>query len=214
MPLRVIIADSFDYGCNSMENFLRENFDCELIHKTNKGSDVVYLLQHNRFDLVIADMDLYDMPTAELCRQLAQLQLPVPVIGLSTGDEYYQCRSMLDAGCRGFLMRNVGNMELRHCINIVSSGTTYVCPRCHHLLVSRLQKQNELDNFGQEVLAKVVEKKDTIEIAMELFSSKGKVKRARQRIIRMAGDRSPYGIMRWAVYYGYISLKITAAIAA
>lgn len=207
MALRVVIADSSDFGSDSMENFLRENFDCELIQKTNKGSDLLYLLQHNSFNLVITDTELQDMPAFEVCRQLAQLKLPVPVIGLAMSDEFYHCRLMLDAGVRGFLMRNVSNAELRRCIDAVCAGTSYICPRCHHLLNNRVQKEDELDEIGQEVLVKVVEQKQTPQIGKELFISKGTIKRKRQNIIKLAKTRSPFGIVTWAQYYGYICSK-------
>lgn len=210
MALRIVIADSSDFGSDSMEKFLRENFDCELIHKTNKGPDLLYLLQHNSFDLVIADTDLEDMPAFEVCRQLVKSNISVPVIGLGMTDEFFHCRSMLDAGGRGFIMRNVGYAELRRCIDAVCAGTTYICARCHHLLSTRVQNKTELNDEGREVLSKVVEEKNSDLIGEELFTSKGKVKRIRQYIIKVAKTRSPFGIVMWAIYHGYIRLKYAA----
>ena len=151
MALRIVIADSSDFGSDSMERFLRDNFDCELIHKTNKGADVIYLLTHNCFDLVISDTELQDMEAYEVCRQLVQHDISVPVIGFAMSNEYYHCRLMMDAGGRGFLMRNVSNAELRRCIETVCAGTMYICSRCHHLLSTRVQKKTELERAGSVV---------------------------------------------------------------
>lgn len=209
MPLKFLVADSSHYGGDFFEKFLRENFNCELVKIVSNCRDMVQNLNHNTFDLVFVDIDLEDASPMEVCRQLRQLQTPVPVIGLSMGDEYYQCRLLLDACARGFLMKNSSQQELRRGIEAVCAGTMYVCARCQHLLSSRVQRLNELDDFHLEVLVRMIDEKEAIYIANELFVSLGKVKRARQKIMALAKTRKPYGILRWASYYGFVSSRLT-----
>jgi two-component system nitrate/nitrite response regulator NarL len=157
--------------------------------------------------LVITEVDMPEMDGIAATRQILQQHPDVYVIGYTMTDEKYGARQMLKAGAHGFLMKNASKAELRYCIEAVHSGSIYICPGCSHLAVRRFSGVEELSDFELLVLQKLVQRKETPQIAAELFAGETTVKRARSRIVALAGTSNPYGIFEWALYYGYISMK-------
>ncbi len=108
--MRILVADDDKKLCDIIKRGLEENFyavDC-----VNDGADGLYYATMTPYDLIILDIMMPKMTGFELCQQLRQKKIDIPILMLTAKDEIEDRVKGLDLGADDYLIKPFDFSEL------------------------------------------------------------------------------------------------------
>jgi DNA-binding NarL/FixJ family response regulator len=122
----------------------------------------------------------------------------------------------LQAGARGYLLKESAGIEVANAVRAVHAGERYLSQKISDSLVDDYVQQRQaaeassplasLSPRERQVLKLVVEAKSSAEIAELLFLSPKTVETYRSRIMRKVGIHDLPGLVKFAIQHGITSL--------
>ena len=131
---RCIVADDHPAIIDAVWRFLEDEEEVELVGRAGNGDQALRLIEREVPDVAVLDIRMPVLNGIEVARRVHAGETSTCVI-LYTG---YAERSLLldalDAGARGFLLKEAPLTDLMRAIRTVSAGGTYVDPALAGLL--------------------------------------------------------------------------------
>jgi HlyD family secretion protein len=126
--IRILLADDSITVRQKLQYMLEPEADFEIIGTADNGERAVELATTLQPDVVLLDIEMPGVDGLSATRQISQLAPNVKVLILSSfGDESYIDQS-LQAGARGYLLKNTPAAELFHAIRFVQKGYLQLGP--------------------------------------------------------------------------------------
>jgi DNA-binding NarL/FixJ family response regulator len=122
-PITLAIADDHQLLREGFKTMFRLNPEIKLVAEAENGAVLLELIEKHKPDIVITDIR---MPV-ETCKQIVQKYPTVGVIALSSYDNDHLVIDMLDAGAKGYLMKNTDKNEVAMAVKAVYEGGNYFC---------------------------------------------------------------------------------------
>ena len=146
----------------------------------------------------------------EATRKLVKLYPSIKIIALSMFDEDNMIAEMIDAGAKGYLLKNADNKEIIFAISTVNNNHRYYCEtaskRLLHLISKiKNQSQVELTEFNDRVIRLICKQYTTQQIANMLFISKRTVDGHRLKIEDKMQVKNTAGLVVYALRNKIIS---------
>jgi DNA-binding NarL/FixJ family response regulator len=124
--VRVIIADDHPAIVDAVARYLDDVDEVALVGQANTGARALEVIEQRQPDVAILDIRMPDFGGIEILRRLTP---PAPAVILYTG---YPERSLLleslDAGARGFVVKEAPLQELVRAVTFVADGRIYIDP--------------------------------------------------------------------------------------
>ena len=175
------------------------------ISESDNGSEFLEFIKTSVPTLVLMDIDMPIINGIEATRRALELYPEIKIIALSMyGDEeyYYQ---MIDAGARGFLLKNTDFNELKKAIYSVLEGNNYFSEELLYLLIRNIKthKTEPDDNIlsirEKDILLHICKGLSNQEIAEELSISKRTVDKHRCNIILKTNCKNTERLVIYAI---------------
>jgi two-component system NarL family response regulator len=179
--------------------------DMTVIAEASTGEDAVELFREHRPDVVLMDLRLPGMSGVEAIRAIRNLDKDARVIVLTTFDGDEDIYRSLQAGARGYLLKDMLRKELIDAIRTVHAGQSYYSRVVAARLAERFPRQ-ELSARETEVLRLVVEGKSNKGIAGELGLSDGTVRIHLSHIFEKLGVHDRTQAAMQAVQRGLVKM--------
>ncbi|GAA4334897.1 response regulator transcription factor [Flaviaesturariibacter amylovorans] len=203
--IRVVIADDhvlFREGLRLLLQRLKL-LDIEVVLEANNGLEVLDFLEKATADIVLMDVQMPVMDGIEATALLNQRYPAISVIALSSFGESISVAEMIEAGARGYLLKNTSKEELAHAISQVLAGELFIAPGLEVDIPATPRSHvsgfpPHLTAREQEILQLICEGKTSKEIARVLWISKRTVDGHRERIMQKTGSRNLAEILRYA----------------
>jgi DNA-binding NarL/FixJ family response regulator len=133
-PFRVVLADDHPAIIDAVTRFFDDEPEVDVVGRAQNGQEALSLVQQLSPDVGVIDIRMPGLTGIEVARRM-HAEAPGTSVILYTG---YAERSLLldalDAGARGFLLKEAPLGDLMRAIRIVSDGGTYVDPALAGLL--------------------------------------------------------------------------------
>ncbi|MER7208605.1 response regulator transcription factor [Streptosporangium sp. NPDC000239] len=186
--ISVLIAEDMHLVRGAMAALLSVEHDIKVVEEVGHGDDVVPSCLRARPDVALLDIGLPGTDGLSAACELARV-LPscknVMLTGLATPAAL---RRALDAGARGFVVKDAPAGELAECVRRVAAGERVIDAE---LAVAALHaRENPLTARELEVLQVAAEGEPVNEIAKRLFLSGGTVRNYLSRILAKMGART------------------------
>lgn len=186
--ISVLIAEDMHLIRGAMVALLSTEQDIKVVEQVGHGDDVVPFCLRHRPDVALLDIGLPGTDglaaASELNRRLPACRTMM-LTGLATP---VALRRALDAGVRGFVVKDAPAGELARCVRRVAGGERVIDPE---LAVAALHaRENPLTTRELEVLTVAAEGEPVREIAKRLFLSGGTVRNYLSRILAKVGART------------------------
>lgn len=194
--IKVFLVDDHQVVRNGLRLLLETQRNYAIVGEANNGHGVVDALSKGVVpDIIITDMNMVGMDGLELTKNLAKDYPDMKVVFLTMVDKISQVRSALDAGAKGYLIKDVGYDELLYSIQHVYSGGIYICEIITLKLLEALGDTNyqadensisndlDLSPRELEILQLLSDGLTTKEISELLFISKRTVEGHRQNLL-------------------------------
>lgn len=208
--IKIILADDHEIFRDGFKSMLRKQPSIEMIGEAANGDELVRLTRQLLPDVVVTDIKMPKMDGLEATKILAKEFPRMGIIALSMIDEESQIIDMMEAGAKGYLLKNAHKNEIVKAINAVYEGEVYYCNETSSKL-SRLIAGNEKIPFIRkkekiefsdkeiEVILLICEQLTNKEIAQRLNLSIRTIEGYRDRIQEKIGARNAAGVVVYAI---------------
>jgi DNA-binding NarL/FixJ family response regulator len=213
--LRILIGDDHTLVRKGLRKILEEQPDWEVVAEADDGRQAVKETQALEPDLVILDIGMPLLNGIEATRQIVRRRPGVSVLILSMHAEEAYITQALQAGARGYLLKDSADTDLLNAVGAVSSGKSFFSPAVSAVMlddfVRHLANKGVVDRFEslsereREIFQLVAEGYSNKEIADMLSVSPATVETHRAHILQKLDVHSTAELVLYAVRRGVIS---------
>lgn len=203
--IKIIIADDHQLFRNGLKILLNAFPEFEIIAEASNGIDFLEVLRHTRADVALMDINMPEMDGIEATRKAMKLSPDLCIIALSMyGEEEYYYK-MVDAGAKGFLLKDSDISEVKEAILTVRKGGSYFSQELlYHVIQKIKHRENEsksanLSKREKEILFKICEGLSNQEIAESLFISKRTVDKHRANLLGKTNSKNTASLILFAI---------------
>jgi DNA-binding NarL/FixJ family response regulator len=213
-PIRIYIADDHTIVRDGLAVMLQVHSDITVVGSGSDGRQAVKEIEQLHPDIVIMDIAMPNLNGIEAALLLRDVAPAVKTIMLSMYATKEHIFRALQAGARGYLLKNSAGSELVNAIRIVQSGQRYLSQKIadtvvdDYLLESRAAGPlDALSTREREVLQLVAEGHSSAQVAAMLSLSPKSIETYRSRLMQKIGVSDLPSLVKFSIHHGLISLE-------
>jgi len=176
----------------------------ENIYEATNGLEFLQLLAQHPVDIALMDISMPVMNGIEATQKALEMNSGLRVIALTMFNEHDYYSKMINAGVKGFLLKEAEIDEVLNAIKAVSGGNNYFSVE---ILCTIIKKQNEpqgkneynLSGRELEILYLICQGLSNKDIAKKLFLSKRTVDKHRYNILEKTDCKNTANLVMFAV---------------
>jgi DNA-binding NarL/FixJ family response regulator len=210
-----MLADDHTLLRQGLRHILETNSDFEIVAESSSGLEAVEAARQHRPDIAIVDVAMKELNGIEATSQILKHSPQTAVIILSMySDERYVLRAV-NAGARGYVLKNSAGDELIHAIQAVQRGMAFFSPAVARIFqdgVGRLKdaratsdRYEALTDRERQVYQLLAEGNSNKDIANRLNLSLHTVETHRWRIMEKMDLHSTAELVLSAVRRGLVT---------
>jgi DNA-binding NarL/FixJ family response regulator len=203
--ISIIIADDHQLFRNGLKILLNTIPEFEVTGEASNGEEFMKMLKGTTPDVALMDINMPEMDGIEATRRAIKLYPPINIIALSMyGEEEYYYK-MVDAGAKGFLLKDSDISEVREAILTVVKGGSYFSQELLYHVIQKIKhrehesKSANLSKREKEILLKICEGLSNQEIAETLFISKRTVDKHRANLLGKTNSKNTASLILFAI---------------
>jgi DNA-binding NarL/FixJ family response regulator len=203
--IRIILTDDHQLFRNGLKMLLETLPEFEIAGEASSGVEFLELLKNCNADVALMDINMPEMDGVEATRKGIKACPDLAVIALSMyGEEEYYYK-MVDAGARGFLLKDSDISEVKEAILTVRKGGSYFSQELLHHVIQKIKhresetKSANLSKREKEILLKICEGLSNQEIAESLFISKRTVDKHRANLLGKTNSKNTASLILFAI---------------
>jgi DNA-binding NarL/FixJ family response regulator len=208
----IIIADDHTMFRESIRKILTLEVIGNVIAEASNGNELLALLDSYAPEIILMDISMPFMDGIEATHKALEKQPNLKILALSSfGDEKYYY-SMLEAGAKGFVVKNAHISELVNAIVEISKGGNWYSAELIQKIVKNLHKTaieiatTSLSEREIIVLKLICESYTNDEIAKKMFVSYDTVKWHRSNLLLKTKSTNTAGLVLYAIRQNLITL--------
>jgi two-component system response regulator DesR len=124
--IRCVVADDHPAILDAVSRFLESENGFELVGRANDGERVLTLIDELAPEIALLDIRMPGIGGIDIAAKLAAKQSATSVVLYTAYPERALLLAALDAGVRGFILKEAPLDELLRAIRIVASGGSYI----------------------------------------------------------------------------------------
>lgn len=212
----IIIVDDHNLFRKGIKSLLDNIPTYEIIGEASNGKDFLDLLDKQVPDVVLTDISMPIMDGIEATRIAVSKYPNISIIALSMyGDEEYY-HAMIDAGVKGFILKDSAPEELEAALKAILNGENYfsqsiIANVIKHFNTNKknIDKISETANLTlreKEVLEYLCNGLSTNEIAEKLYLSTRTVERHRANLLLKTDTKNAVSLVIYAIKHKLITV--------
>lgn len=172
--IRIIVADDHPVVRQGLATIIERELDMSVVGQASNGWEAKELFCKKRPDVVLMDLRMPKLSgTAAIQNICTEKSANVIILTTYDGDE--DIYNGIQAGAKGYLLKDTEPEEILKAIRTVASGQKYISKAVATKLKERMQKP-ELSQRELEVLQLITNGNTNHQIAAALFITEGTVK--------------------------------------
>jgi DNA-binding NarL/FixJ family response regulator len=217
--IKLVIADDHAIFRDGLKLLLKKQDILELVGEAENGQELIAVTDKFKPDLIITDIKMPVMDGIEACRILKQQYPFLGIIALSMFNDDELIVDMLEAGAKGYLLKNTNKEELLQAAVTVFRGGSYYSKETSQRLTELInnssyhpaRKKPELSPREKEIIILICKEYSNKQIAEALGLNPRTVETHRQNIQEKIGSKNTAGIVLFAVKSQLFSTKKTSS---
>ena len=208
----ILIVDDHTLFRNGLKLLLQHYLPDSVIIESSNGEEALLRVTNKMPDIILMDINMPVMNGVESTRKIIEMNPEACIIALTMhGDEsyYYQ---MIDAGAKGFLLKNSKPDDVLDAIKQVCQGKHYFSEEIMYSVIRNLNKNDteipdiQLSSRETEVLKMICAGLSNQEIGDKLFISKRTVDNHRASLLEKTQSKNTAQLVIYAIKMGVIQL--------
>ena len=212
--LRVLLGDDHTVLRQGLRKILEDRRDWRVVAEAGNGRDAVREAIELNPDVAVLDIGMPLLNGIEATRQIIRRAPAVRILILSMHSDQAYVTQAVQAGARGYILKESAGSELMAAIAAVVAGKSFFSPAVAQVVfddyVRSLTQRGITDRYDalsereREVLQLVAEGKSSKEIADVLSLSPATVETHRAHLLQKLGLRNTAEVVRYAARRGIV----------
>ncbi|MEO8001578.1 MAG: response regulator transcription factor [Arenimonas sp.] len=199
--IRIVLAEDQAMVRGALVALLKLESDCEIVADAADGEMAWELVKLHKPDLVVSDIEMPKLTGLELAQRIHLDAGNTRVVIVTTFARAGYLRRALDAGVRGYLLKDSPSAQLADALRQVHRGGRVIDPQ---LAMAAWTEQDPLTDRERQVLRLAGEGSSSAEIAEQLSLSQGTVRNYLSEIISKLGVSNRIEAYRLARQQGWL----------
>jgi DNA-binding NarL/FixJ family response regulator len=204
-PITVLLVDDHSLVRRGFRRLLEEDARIRVVGEASDGEEAVKEACRLHPNVVVMDFALPSMNGAVATRNILKSCPATAVLVLSMHSEATYVRTCLEAGAKGYLLKNAMDLELVQAVKRVAANESVLDPRLGSL-AAEPDSRLALTTRELEVLQLIVNGKSNKEIAIMLGLSANTVAVHRANIMQTLGIHNTAELVVYAIRQGLVSI--------
>ncbi len=207
--VKVVIADDHEIFRDGLKLVLQKQKDIVVAGEASDGRELIELVKQQLPDVVITDVKMPNLDGVAAAKYLAQHYPSIGVIALTMFDEEDLIIDMLEAGAKGYLLKNADKTEILEAVHTVANNQSHYCRLTSQKLASMVAKSKfnlhlkkekpEFNEREKEIIRHICDGLTNKEIGEKIFLSVRTVEGLRLKIIEKMNVKNTAGIIVYAI---------------
>jgi DNA-binding NarL/FixJ family response regulator len=204
--LRVLLVDDHALVRRGFRRMLEDEPAFEVVGEASDGLEAVEAAERLAPDVIVMDCALPQINGIEASRRVLAKRPETAILMLSMHSEDTLVRQALDAGAKGYVLKNAMDLDLVSAIKKVAQGETVLDPQISRTGNLKGERDTGLTPRELEILQHIVAGKSNKEIASELNLSVNTVSVHRANIMDALGIHKTAELVVYAIRNGLVNL--------
>jgi DNA-binding NarL/FixJ family response regulator len=207
--INLLLVDDHQMVIEGIKTLLKSDPAVRVVAQANSGAEALrHLRAQPEIQVALVDLNMPEMSGVELTQRIRAEHPAVRVLALSMFHDHASVMEVLEAGGKGYLLKNTTKAELSAAIANVAAGRTHYSQEVGQTLLQNLDvpgQRNgpapvvELTTREREILRLVADEKSNQAIAEALFISERTVETHRKNILTKTNCKSVVGLIQYAI---------------
>jgi DNA-binding NarL/FixJ family response regulator len=217
VSITVFLADDHAVVRDGLRALLEAQPDIRVMGDAANGRETVRRVAQLCPDVVILDIAMPELNGIEAAQEISQVCPATQIIILSMYSTTEHVFRALQAGARGYLLKESAGIEVINAVRAVHIGQRYLSEKISNSVIDDYVRQRQaaqaksplacLSSRERQVLQLVAEGKSSAEIAAILSLSLKTVETYRSRLMKKLGIGDLPGLVRFAIQHGLTPLE-------
>jgi len=216
-PIEVLLADDHEIFRDGFGLMFKKNHEINVVGEAADGKELIAMAHDLKPDVIVTDIQMPVMDGICAARQLHHELPHIGIIALSMYNEEAQIVEMLEAGARGYLLKNAHKSEIIAAIKAVNKDQNYYCRYTTQKLAKLIAHSNfipaplngkpEFTDKELSIIRLICQEQSNKEIADALGLSSRTVEWHREVIADKIHARNTAGIVVYAIRHNIYECK-------
>src|SRR5579863_10532221 len=205
-PISVFLVDDHTLVRRGFRRLLEDDPGIRVVGEAGDGHEALTAVAELKPDVVVMDFALPSMNGAVATRRIRDIAPATAVVILSMHEEANYVRTCLEAGVRGYLLKNAMDLEMVAAVKQVAGGKQVLDPRLGSITHPDSEPLPQLTTRELEILQLIVHGKSNKEFAAVLDLSANTVAVHRANIMQALGIHNTAELVVYAIRQGLVSI--------
>ncbi len=204
--ITVLLVDDHSLVRRGFRRMLEDEPDMEVVGEAGDGEESIKLARELHPQVVVMDSALPGMNGLQATRQILEDLPETAVLMLSMHSENTWVRQAVEAGAKGYILKNALDLELGAAVRKVAAGETIFDPKVEQHSTLKGERNAALTPRELEVLQMIVDGKSNKEIATALDLSANTIAVHRANIMNTLGIHKTAELVVYAIRSGLVNI--------
>lgn len=204
--ISVLLVDDHALVRRGFRRILEDEADISVVGEAGDGAEAVRLAKQLKPTVVVMDCALPGTSGLAATRKILEAHPEQAILMLSMHSEETLVRQALEAGARGYVLKNAIDLELPAAIRKVAAGKTVLDPQVAKRSALKGERNGGLTARELEILQLIVDGKSNKEIADQLGLSINTVAVHRANIMDALGIHKAAELVVYAIRNGLVNI--------
>jgi two-component system, NarL family, response regulator DevR len=211
--IRLLIIDDHEMVREGLKAMLTAEPDFDIVGDAANAEQAFELIQHLHPDVILLDVRLPEVSGIEVCRTVTERYPEIAVIILTTFTDETLVAQSIQAGARGFIVKDIERFDLKRSIRAVARGEAAIDPKAAVAVLAQLRRSPQVKQEPSPeplspqqivILRMVAQGLSSREIATQLYLSENTVKGYVQEILHRLSVKNRTEAVMVAVKQGWL----------
>jgi DNA-binding NarL/FixJ family response regulator len=204
--ISVLLVDDHSLVRRGFRRMLEDEPDITVVAEAGDGLEAIRLARELKPKVIVMDCALPKTSGLDATRKILESNPEQAILMLSMHSEETLVRHALDAGARGYVLKNAVDLELPAAIRKVASGQVVLDPQVARRTALKGERDGGLTTRELEILQLIVDGKSNKEIADQLNLSANTVAVHRANIMDALGIHKTAELVVYAIRHGLVNI--------
>ncbi len=211
--IRLLIIDDHEMVREGLKAMLTAEPDFDIVGDAANAEQAFELIKHLHPDVILLDVRLPEVSGIEVCRTVTERYPEIAVIMLTTFTDETLVAQSIQAGARGFIVKDIERFDLKRSIRAVARGEAAIDPKAAVAVLAQLRRAPQVKREPSPeplspqqivILRMVAQGLSSREIATQLYLSENTVKGYVQEILHRLSVKNRTEAVMVAVKQGWL----------
>jgi len=204
--ITVLLVDDHSLVRQGFRRILEDEPDIKVVGEAGDGKEAVRLTAELKPKVVVMDCALPGTSGLVATRKILETTPEQAILMLSMHSEETLVRQALEAGARGYVLKNAVDLELPNAIRKVAAGEVVLDPQVARRASLKGERNTGLTTRELEILQFIVDGKSNKEIADQLSLSVNTIAVHRANIMDALGIHKTAELVVYAIRNGLVNI--------